>query len=148
MIWDRRGGCWLKTVYKDRTWGCWVGSLMVRLLYPSIRNPKSVLSNPAWFEAGWSKCVSAYRRAGPVASQARNGLRCFSAPLRGERCWDCELRTSIHESPDAGSNACLPSGGLGRFGVCYWQSLPPMRLKNERQPGRACLLPKRQGSGF
>jgi hypothetical protein len=28
----------------------------------------------------------------------------------------------IDESPDAGSNACLPSGGLGRFEVCYWQS--------------------------
>jgi hypothetical protein len=28
----------------------------------------------------------------------------------------------IDESPDAGSNACLPSGGLGRFEVRYWQS--------------------------
>ena len=120
---------------------------MVRLLYPSIRNPKSVLFNPACVEAGWSKCVSAYRRAGLVASQARNGLRCFSAPLRGERCWDCQLRTSIHESLDAGSNACLPSGGLGRFEVCYWQSLPPDRMKNGDQ--QACQdIPPVESSRF
>ena len=29
----------------------------------------------------------------------------------------------IDESPDVGSFACLPSGELGRFEVCYWQSL-------------------------
>jgi len=45
---------------------------MVRLLYPSIRNPKSVRFKvqPASYKAGWNKCVSAYPRAGLVASQA------------------------------------------------------------------------------